>query len=297
MPRRTCSTASRRSSGAFTLIELLVVIAIISVLAAILFPVFAQAREKARQATCLSNLRQLGTATLAYVQDFDETWPITRPVNNGVNEESATAWPASDTFTTPSPVTRSVWANALEPYTKNWDLWACPSGEDWNRFGEPEATLGQVRFSYALNAYLNAYPNAQVARAADTAILVEMPKDRRVRKYIPVIPAPKQMSANLLSNRCAESVPYQFCRDADTIWYMPDAGYMADTSGTYWVHGKGSNNVYADGHARWVSNPSAASLFTRLDSQGTAKSFFSYRINYGPIANGYWFLPLGPAEK
>ena len=59
----------------FTLIELLVVIAIIAILAAILFPVFAQARDKARQVGCLSNLRQIGLATQLYAQDFDETPP------------------------------------------------------------------------------------------------------------------------------------------------------------------------------------------------------------------------------
>ena len=65
-----------KSKQAFTLIELLVVIAIIAILAAILFPVFAQAREKARQATCLSNLKQLGLGLLQYVQDSDETFPL-----------------------------------------------------------------------------------------------------------------------------------------------------------------------------------------------------------------------------
>src|SRR5438876_5300704 len=66
-----------RSKKAFTLIELLVVIAIIAILAAILFPVFAQAREKARQATCASNLKQIGTAFMLYTQDYDETFPPT----------------------------------------------------------------------------------------------------------------------------------------------------------------------------------------------------------------------------
>src|ERR687888_166883 len=59
----------------FTLIELLVVIAIIAILAAILFPVFARARESARRSTCLSNLKQIGTATLMYLQDYDDTYP------------------------------------------------------------------------------------------------------------------------------------------------------------------------------------------------------------------------------
>jgi prepilin-type N-terminal cleavage/methylation domain-containing protein/prepilin-type processing-associated H-X9-DG protein len=72
--KRTCSR--RPSTNGFTLIELLVVIAIIAILAAILFPVFAQAREKARQTTCLSNNKQMGLATLMYVQDYDETFPI-----------------------------------------------------------------------------------------------------------------------------------------------------------------------------------------------------------------------------
>src|SRR5437764_15480065 len=73
---RIASPGDRRFRRGFTLIELLVVIAIIAILAGILFPVFAQAREKARQTTCLSNARQLGEATLIYLQDYHEAFPL-----------------------------------------------------------------------------------------------------------------------------------------------------------------------------------------------------------------------------
>lgn len=92
----------------FTLIELLVVIAIIAILAAILFPVFAQAREKARQTQCLNNLKNLATATLMYVQDYDETLPM------------AVYAPAQGNCA-------YTLISAIDPYVKNKDIYRCPS--------------------------------------------------------------------------------------------------------------------------------------------------------------------------
>jgi prepilin-type N-terminal cleavage/methylation domain-containing protein/prepilin-type processing-associated H-X9-DG protein len=92
----------------FTLIELLVVIAIIAILAAILFPVFAKAREKARQASCLSNIKQLSLGIMQYVQDYDERLPAAWVGPNG-------------------PLPRVRWFDACEPYLKNTQVRFCPS--------------------------------------------------------------------------------------------------------------------------------------------------------------------------
>ncbi len=100
---------------AFTLIELLVVIAIIAILAAVLFPVFAQAREKARAIACLSNMKQLGTSVQMYVTDYDEKMYV-RASGSGANRAGAAG--------TGNAI---KWWNLLMPYAKNVNIFACPS--------------------------------------------------------------------------------------------------------------------------------------------------------------------------
>src|SRR5690554_3979400 len=100
----------------FTLIELLVVIAIISILAAILFPVFARARENARRVSCTSNLRQIGLGMMMYAQDYDERLPIWTYVR-------PRPWPAEYSIT--GTTTQFLWYFAMLPYVKNWQVYNC----------------------------------------------------------------------------------------------------------------------------------------------------------------------------
>lgn len=118
-------TRSPRHPRGFTLIELLVVIAIIAILAAILFPVFAQAREKARQASCSSNVKQLGTGLMMYVQDHDEMFPR---ANMDVNAATCAAAPGgcwSTGFV--------FWPQLAQAYLKNFGVFLCPSGDQASR--------------------------------------------------------------------------------------------------------------------------------------------------------------------
>src|SRR2546423_97644 len=124
---------------AFTLIELLVVIAIIATLAAILFPVFAQARAEARKTSCASNFKQVGAAIQMYMQDFDQTMPLT-----------------AVTFGYESPPNLGF-SNLIQPYVKNYQVIACPSdvaGEEdrLNTEVMPPVTPQQADFNLALKA-------------------------------------------------------------------------------------------------------------------------------------------------
>src|SRR5688572_3938171 len=110
----------------FTLIELLVVIAIIAILAAILFPVFAQAREKARSISCLSNMRQVGMGLYMYVQDYDETYPRNDDCLPGTNNPVVPS--ASGCFGPyGNRINHYKWWWWVHPYTKNVDIFFCPS--------------------------------------------------------------------------------------------------------------------------------------------------------------------------
>ena len=122
------TTVTKRVGAAFTLIELLVVIAIIAILAAILFPVFARARENARRSSCQSNMKQMGLGFLQYTQDYDERFP---PGTNGGKGAG--------------------WAGQIQPYTKSRQILICPSDSTVQTF----VVAGQTPPAYVCSYYYN----------------------------------------------------------------------------------------------------------------------------------------------
>lgn len=126
-----------RRRAAFTLIEMLVVIAIIAILAAILFPVFAQARAKARQASCLSNCKQIGLATMMYVEDYDELFYPHR-FNSGTDSNPFLQL-GGNNYISGAARNKTFWISLLQPYVKNYQLFECPSNAspwvEWNTDG------------------------------------------------------------------------------------------------------------------------------------------------------------------
>lgn len=155
---------------AFTLIELLVVIAIIAILAAILFPVFARARENARRASCMSNLKQLGLGIMMYTQDYDDYLP-------------KTAVPGVPTLETgfaagPSPTYLHLWMHTIYPYIRSVQVFNCPSANYsyiTNFNGSYEATI-----SYGYNNFLSGLASttvgvnlAAIPNVAVTPLLVD----------------------------------------------------------------------------------------------------------------------------
>jgi len=263
--RRTCrsgaSTTGKRA--AFTLIELLVVIAIIAILASILFPVFAQAREKARQTSCASNLKQWGTGVLMYVQDWDETFPLAWGTDPGLaggapsvtlNHPVPPNWrPSAPVGSARYNVGIQNWANTTQPYIKNYGIYRCPSTEDTRLAGLDAdyngAVVTPVPITYSYNGLLHQYPQAGVNHPAFIPMFWEGRGKAAVEGFA---------LHNPLLTDCTETG----AQGAQNCYYKPRpdpascacgtgpgaTGNAFGISGSIWVHGKVQNWLYTDGH-------------------------------------------------
>lgn len=159
-----------RSRRGFTLIELLVVIAIIAILAALLFPVFAKAREAARRASCAANLRQVGTAALMYAQDHDENWfaaggcAITGA--DAIQGQVLGTWPDGSAM-------YGYWNAVVQPYIKNANVFHCPSEASPHKWTPCDGRLSAYWGDYAMNTFAFRQSLSTFESPASTVAVVE----------------------------------------------------------------------------------------------------------------------------
>ena len=212
----------------FTLIELLVVIAIIAILAAILFPVFARAREKARQTSCLSNVKQIALAVMMYTQDYNETFPpnyflSTLPTNDS---PGAIEYPGGSTHRA------SIWPRPVYPYINNIQVFHCPS------YSYRWSGNYSGRQAYGLNRDLPTGNNgrsatlAEISRPAETILTADTHEEGSSQSYY-----------------IRRSIPFsgEVCRSI-----------IHDR------HNGGANFGFCDGHAKWVQVPYEANYAARV---------------------------------
>jgi prepilin-type N-terminal cleavage/methylation domain-containing protein/prepilin-type processing-associated H-X9-DG protein len=247
LSRNTVRSLSTARQGAFTLIELLVVIAIIAILAAILFPVFAQARAKARQTVCLSNLKQIGLGAVMYAQDYDET-VVPVQVYSGNPATPLYNWYNSQTGTTIDPR-----GGLLYPYMKNTVIQDCPeaAGIPMPSTVLPEfpALGANARVMRSLlGPSAQGTPMAQVQETAATVLLCDVAQ--------------------------RSGTTGQLVRTATSIGPIGLSGTDAFTSSAtfHGRHSGGGNVVWVDGHA------SVARPIYRPDSRATAPERRALRL-------------------
>ena len=221
---------SSRCYRGFTLIELLVVIAIIAILASILFPVFARARENARKTNCLSNLKQMGLAMMQYTQDYDERYPMWMWIPKVAQTEAGMPGRRFNGSCGNSSCSgyNITWKDLIHPYLKSTQIFVCPS----TSFSTEFASYGYSTAFGGWNMYARwnrnwAYgdipiPMATVQRPSEVFMILEYNDLYNLAPY-PVVAGQKARSTDVDENKMVAP------------------------------HLEGGNVVFADGHAKWIS--------------------------------------------
>lgn len=245
----------RRKTNGFTLIELLVVIAIIAILAAILFPVFAKAREKARQSACLSNMKQMGLGVMMYKDDNDQTYP---PVV--VFEDTAWTGPTGNLMGSDTGFWDHAWGwqQLIYPYTKNMSICRCPSSSSKGT----NATEAVGKRNYGANVsilgydpnYYPTYTNSPYNMGIKNDAVVNNPASKYMIMDYGMYQASWIMTYHpFLTNYLPGSGKYAGSDIVDTSWQSGSYAITSESKSDYMNarHNGGVSVSFADGHAAW----------------------------------------------
>ncbi|MDQ3812610.1 MAG: DUF1559 domain-containing protein [Armatimonadota bacterium] len=247
--------AKRRNSTVkrgFTLIELLVVIAIIAILAAILFPVFARARENARKSSCQSNMKQIALGFKQYIGDFDERYPLVLVTLNTAGSGAPYGW-----------------ADALQPYLRSSQIYQCPS-----ELNTPNTNPSQNGYSdYWMNGWLNVKPSAVVlgineAALSASALTILAGDGAGQAGTLPTGQPASDVEGTARYNQCGNAAGNTgaitgystgagntsgLCDPAASALVTAAANYLPAAQ----QHLEGANYAYADGHVKWLKGNSS----------------------------------------
>jgi prepilin-type processing-associated H-X9-DG protein len=231
------------------LIEFLVVIVIIAILAATLFPVFAQARDKVRSTACLSNMRQIGKALMMYAQDYDEK----------------TTWFWNSGAAAPN-VFAGYWYFALGPYTRNWHVFICPSagargpgGDGYGQYCYPEQrpipNLNRCGYGYNVSHLGSSGADPPHNPDGDTRPLAAFAEPARTLYIADSAASPDgNPGAGLPDIKCPILPhPRELASERDALIRSWPSGGRDDTNISR-RHGGGANALFMDGHAKWHSS-------------------------------------------
>ena len=241
------SIDQQRFRKGFTLIELLVVIAIIAIRAAILFPVFASAREKARQTTCASNMKQLALAVLQYRQDFDDLAPCGTNFRYG-SEAPTTGQPGIG------------WAGQIYPYAKSTAVYTCP--DDYTAVTAPSGSTTYSVVSYAWNETIDnmGYGEGQAGATVGSTVLsvdiggstLASPSRSVMFSEVQGVNVPNLAAGGETSSPVANGDPTGSTSNMDTGKLGDEGVTWTDPKFQNGRHGNAANYAFWDGHVKYL---------------------------------------------
>lgn len=253
----------------FTLIELLVVIAIMAILAAILFPVFARARENARRASCMSNLKQIGLGVMMYTQDYDEEYPPVE-INDGPNQPDGYQWSGTSTLW--------FWQQVIYPYTRSDTIYVCPSAPSI-----PTRTSGGVTRPTPISDNYG----------ANMLILRELTASTISPLALAAMNAPSK--TYMVMDFGYERIDVPRITNTASGWgWLPGSGdfgatgYYADNPPSDWHKGRhfdGISIAFADGHVKWLKSSAVYVEATKCTSCSYGSSTLVGDSAWNPYAS------------